>query len=233
MSLTSSTAGAAPPFHRLVTLIQPLSLLSLALVSMGLIFDTLDGAILLASSNKKVLLQLAALLICLCALVPLRQPTLQRRLTLGALSMATILLIISTFVVPHSSDNIMLTYLWAHLFFVSRPLAVGFALISAWGLYLTATVRHRRLQEISEIYALLAGTLFLGGEIAGAWWAFEGWGRSWGWSDNFMFSAMVYLMLILAFHLPRTVLRKRAHHNLAQAAVLALTALTLVGYRIL
>lgn len=51
-------------------------------------------------------------------------------------------------------------------------------------------------------FTLLGSAIFLAGEVAGSWWAFEGWGDPWRWSRGFLFAGAMFLLSMLPLHLP-------------------------------
>ncbi|WOT04598.1 hypothetical protein [Shewanella youngdeokensis] len=134
---------------------------------------------------------------------------------------------------PPKGDSAMLTSIWAQVFFLSRPVALGLAIAALVG-YLFQTKRiDARLDSHCHLLSLLAGTAFLAGEIAGSYWAFIGWGRSWSWSGHFFFSALTYLLFILVFHLPKAWFPNARALAMGRAAVLGFISLLMLGYRVL
>lgn len=145
---------------------------------------------------------------------------------------AAFLLAITTGYNAPEEASAILTYLWAQLFFLSRPLTLGLVSAAAIGYWLLYHRRDQRLQIHCHLLVLLAGLTFLIGEISGSYWAMQGWGRTWGWSSHFFFSALFYLLLMLVFHFPRKWLRTLKQLNLAKALLLTGIAALQVGYRL-
>ncbi len=105
----------------------------------------------------------------------------------------------------------IMDYLFVKLFFLSRPIALGLILYALSGAILghrAACMQEKSLPMKTAYRAqratFLAGLIFLGGEIAGCYWGFLGWGTTWRWSGNFFFSAMIFVFLMATVHLTRT-----------------------------
>lgn len=105
---------------------------------------------------------------------------------------------------PAHHNTFMLNYVFAILFFVSRPLCLGLTLFAMAGIADCLQREHDlRVAHISKDMVYLASTVFLAGEIAGSYWGFVGWGTTWRWSGNFFFSAMLFVLYMVALHIPR------------------------------
>ncbi len=106
---------------------------------------------------------------------------------------------------PYRNESFMMGYLFAQLFFLSRPLSLGLTLFALGGARdcLGKDPSPGMLFQ-SQKAALLAGLIFLGGEISGCYWGFMGWGTTWRWSGNFYFSAMIFVLYMMALHVPRS-----------------------------
>ncbi|MBW3138120.1 hypothetical protein KUV56_01110 [Ferrimonas balearica] len=181
------------------------------------------------ASSERVFLAGAALAMLLFAqLLPNRTPA--NHVAWATLVMALTLWLIACGKGQPPGDNVMLIPLSAQLFFFSRPLSIGLCLLAA--LTLLTSRDDKALTQLGRWYALVAGIAFLGGEIVGSFWSFYGWGRTWSWSAHFFFSALVYLLLILVFHLPKRWLGRERDMALAQAALVAAIALTNLGYKL-
>ncbi len=130
--------------------------------------------------------------------------------------------------VPH--DSFMMTYVFAILFFLSRPLSLGFTLYSLAGMahLLEAGEADNRILKTSTDTAFIASIFFLGGEIVGCYWGFMGWGTTWRWSGNFHFSAMLFVLYMVSLHIPPTLFRTRRGQHLAFSLPLLCIALCLV-----
>jgi hypothetical protein len=133
---------------------------------------------------------------------------------------------------PPKGDSAMLTSIWAQLFFLSRPIALGLAIAAFVGFIIQALHSEADLESHCHLLSLFAGTAFLGGEIAGSYWAFIGWGRSWSWSGHFFFSAFTYLLFILVFHLPKAWFANARALALGKGGVLGFICVLMLGYRL-
>ncbi|WP_051202067.1 hypothetical protein [Ferrimonas senticii] len=183
-------------------------------------------------SSTLMLLLIGALMLLLSGQLSLSASGVSRQYRYGCSAAALVLLALaSRYSAPDEASSV-LTYLWAQLFFLSRPLTLGLVLAAAIGYLLLIKQRDQRLQIHCHLLALLAGLAFMCGEVAGSYWAMQGWGRTWSWSSHFFFSALFYLLLILVFHFPRQWLRSQKQLNLAKALLLLFIALLQVGYRI-
>ncbi len=190
------------------------------------------NSLLFPGSSVTTYLVVTAIVGSLAAcILPIRN-VLQARYAWIVSSFALLLLIYSKTLEPPMGDSAMLTSLWAQLFFLSRPIALGLAIAACVGYLLHAFARDLRLESHSHLLSLLAGTAFLGGEIAGSYWAFIGWGRSWSWSGHFFFSALTYLLFILVFHLPKAWFANGKALALGKAAVLGFICVLMLGYRL-
>ncbi|EDQ00268.1 hypothetical protein [Shewanella benthica] len=134
---------------------------------------------------------------------------------------------------PPKGDSAMLTSIWAQLFFLSRPIALGLAIAAFVSYSIQALRNDADLDSHCHLLSLLAGTAYLGGEIAGSYWAFIGWGASWSWSGHFLFSALTYLLFVLVFHLPKVWFSNPSALTMGKAAVLGFTCVLMLGYRVL
>ncbi|ABZ78162.1 conserved hypothetical protein [Shewanella halifaxensis HAW-EB4] len=205
-------------------------LLALAVMTLALINA---NSLLFPSSSVTIYLVVSAIvsLVSLCGLSI--QSRLQANYVWAVCFIALLLLGYSQTLEPPTGDSAMLTSLWAQLFFLSRPIALGLAIAACLGYLLHAFWRDTRLESHSHLLSLLAGTAFLGGEIAGSYWAFIGWGRSWSWSGHFFFSALTYLLFILVFHLPKAWFPNGKGLAMGKAAVLGFICILMLGYRLL
>lgn len=120
---------------------------------------------------------------------------------------------------PH--DTFMMRYIFAIIFFLSRPLSIGCSCFAIAGaLDCLGRGNDERVSHISKDMVFLASTLFLAGEIAGSYWSFVGWGTTWRWSGNFYFSAMIFVLYMVALHIPRALFT--THRTYLTAFVLPL-----------
>jgi hypothetical protein len=105
-------------------------------------------------------------------------------------------------------DSFMMGYVFAKLFFLSRPLSLGLTFFALGGVannLLKADEHdHAMILKQSKNAAFLAAIIFLGGEICGCYWGFMGWGTTWRWSGNFYFSAMLFVLFMVSLHVPRS-----------------------------
>jgi len=131
---------------------------------------------------------------------------------------------------PH--DSFMMGYIFAKLFFLSRPLSLGLTLFALGG---AATSIFLKMDENadgmilaqSKNAAFLAAIIFLGGEICGCYWGFMGWGTTWRWSGNFYFSAMLFVLFMVSLHVPRSLFPSVKAWNLGFSIPLAVIALAM------
>ncbi|CAG37706.1 hypothetical protein [Desulfotalea psychrophila] len=129
--------------------------------------------------------------------------------------------------VPH--DSFMMTYLFAMAFFLSRPLCLGLTCYAvAGGLDSLLRGGDRRIAHISRDAALLATIVFLVGEIFGSYWSFVGWGTTWRWTGNFYSSSMLFVLYMLALHIPRRFFSSHRAHAVAFVLPLILVLLFMV-----
>ncbi|MCT8986631.1 hypothetical protein [Shewanella phaeophyticola] len=210
-------------------------LANVALLGLAIFILTLinTNSLLFPASSEMVYL-VATALVCMLSLVFL---SLQNRaqinyvFTLCAISLA--MLMYSQMLTPPKDSSAMLTSIWAQLFFLSRPLALGLAIAGCLGYLIQALRSDANLESHSHLLSLFAGTAYLGGEIAGSFWHFIGWGRSWSWSGHFFLSALTYLLFILVFHIPKAWFSNANALCMAKAAVLGFISLLMLGYRLL
>ncbi|MCG9728608.1 hypothetical protein L1D44_01900 [Shewanella sp. Isolate13] len=204
-------------------------LLALAVMTLSLINA---DSLLFPSSSVMTYLVVTAIvsLVCLCGFSI--KTRLQANYVWAVTFVALLLLGYSQTLEPPTGDSAMLTSLWAQLFFLSRPIALGLAIAASLGYLFHGVWRDTHLESHSHLLSLLAGTAFLGGEIAGSYWAFIGWGRSWSWSGHFFFSALTYLLFILVFHLPKAWFANARALGMGKAAVLGFICVLMLGYRL-
>ncbi|ABV88840.1 hypothetical protein [Shewanella pealeana] len=207
------------------------SMVLLALSIMTLILINANSLLFPGSSVATYLVVTAIVSLLAVCILPIRS-SLQANYVWSVCVLALLLLIYSKTLEPPIGDSAMLTSLWAQLFFLSRPIALGLAIAGCVGYLLHAFARDPRLENHSHLLSLLAGTAFLGGEISGSYWAFIGWGRSWSWSGHFFFSALTYLLFILVFHLPKAWFANGKALALGKAAVLGFICVLMLGYRL-
>ena len=130
-------------------------------------------------------------------------------------------------VLPESlrHNSFMTAYVFAVLFFLSRPLSLGTTLFALAGIADVLPGKNDAgMMAASKRWAFLAAMIFLGGEIAGCYWGFVGWGTTWRWSGNFYFSAMVFVLYMVALHVPGSLFpspRSRAYGFFLPLAVIA------------
>ncbi|TKB58687.1 hypothetical protein [Ferrimonas aestuarii] len=184
-------------------------------------------------SSTQCLLLISAGLLCALSVLPLAGGRAHRKFLMVTAGVALALLVIAASFTTPSETSAMGDYLWAQLFFLSRPLTLGCVIASAVGYWLLQSHPDSELSFNCHLLALLSGTLFLAGEIAGSYWAMQGWGHSWSWSSHFFFSALFYLLLILVFHFPTRWMRTQQQQNRAKAMLLSFIALLQLGYRLL
>lgn len=172
---------------------------------------------------------IAAIILSLCQCISLKNDEGSKRPRFNGI---WLLLLALVSLIPDQvrHDSFMMTYLFAILFFLSRPLSLGFTLYSLAGMahLITDKKADNRMLKTSKDAALIASILFLGGEIVGCYWGFMGWGTTWRWSGNFQFSAMLFVLFMVSLHIPATLFRTRFGRNLAFSLPLLGIALCLV-----
>lgn len=209
--------------------------LNIALLALAIIvlFDAIQVSVFFPSGSETAYLIVGAI-VSLIALLGLNLTnSLRVKYVFIVCFIALLLLGYSQTLEPPTGDSAMLTSIWAHLFFLSRPIALGFALAALVGFIIQSRHSDARLDRHSHLLSLLAGTAFLAGEIAGSYWAFIGWGKSWSWSGHFFFSALIYLLFVLVFHLPRVWFPNSSALSMGKAGVLGITCALMLGYRVL
>lgn len=146
---------------------------------------------------------------------------------------ALILIGIHQVIEPPKGDSSMLSSIWAQLFFISRPVALGLAITGCIGFIYQSVNKNSNLEAHCHLFSLLAGTTFLAGEIAGSYWAFIGWGKSWSWTGHFYVSALTYLLFILVFHLPKAWFNSPEKLAMGKASVLGVISAFMLGYKLI
>lgn len=126
-------------------------------------------------------------------------------------------------------DSFMMSYIFAILFFLSRPLSLGLALFALGGMVENMIGKENlRVARGSKDAAFLAAIVFLGGEIVGCYWGFVGWGTTWRWTGNFYFSAMLFVLFMVPLHVPRRVYRTPKPYNIAFSLPLIVIVLAII-----
>ncbi len=205
-------------------------LLSLAIAKLILINT---NSLLFPASSEMVYLVVTALVCVLSVVFLSLQNRAQINYAFVLCAIAIVMLIYSQMLAPLRDSGAMLTSVWAQLFFLSRPVALGLAIAGGLGYLIQALSNGSSLDSHSHLLSLFAGTIYLGGEIAGSYWAFIGWGRSWSWSGHFFLSALTYLLFISVFHIPKAWFSSASALCMAKAAVLGFISLLMLGYRLL
>lgn len=172
---------------------------------------------------------ITAMILGLCQCISLQNDWNSRRPLYSALFLI-LLALMSLIPDGVSHDSFMVTYIFAILFFLSRPLSLGFTLFSLAGMadLLTSTGNNARIRKTSKDAAFMASIIFLGGEIIGCYWGFLGWGTTWRWSGNFQYSAMLFVLFMVSLHIPSTLFRTKRTHDLFFSLPLACIALCIV-----
>ena len=172
---------------------------------------------------------ITASILGLCQCIALKNDDNSKRPLFTAL---ILILLALTSLIPDgvSHDSFMMTYIFAILFFLSRPLSLGFTLFALAGMgdLLTSNNNNYRIRKTSKDAALMASIIFLGGEIVGCYWGFLGWGTTWRWSGNFQYSAMLFVLFMVSLHIPSTLFRNKRSHDLFFSLPLACIALCIV-----
>lgn len=98
------------------------------------------------------------------------------------------------------------------LFFQLRMLAMAL-FIYAISLNLNAIIVRKSVQKRKLFlkhgrnFTLLGASAFLGGELFGSLWALNGWGDPWRWSKGFFAATVMFLLSMLAGHIPSKYLK--------------------------
>ena len=171
----------------------------------------------------------AGLVLCLCQVIALKKDQGHLRPLFSSILLVVMALCA---MVPEAvrHDTFMMGFLYAKLFFLSRPLSLGLTLFALAGSAESIMGAEKgRVLATTEARntAMLAALCFLGGEIAGCYWGFVGWGTTWRWSGNFYFSAMVFVLFMAALHVPRSVFASVRSYAWAMFTPLGLLALCL------
>jgi hypothetical protein len=101
------------------------------------------------------------------------------------------------------------------MFFQLRMLAMAM-FAHAISLYISAWVRYKSnkvfltLKHQARNFTLLGAAAFLGGEFFGSVWALYGWGDPWRWSRGFFLAGAMFLLSMLAVHIPPVYMRKKS-----------------------
>lgn len=226
MSENDLSSTKTKPFLLLI----PLTLL----VCTALILVQLKINNLLFPASSDVAYLVVAVLACMASTFFLNiQNRLQTNYIFSLCLIAIVMLIYSQTFESPKGDGAMLTSIWAQLFFLSRPAALGLAISTFVGYLLQVYRRDGKLESHCHLLSLLAGFAYLGGEIAGSYWAFIGWGRSWSWSGHFFVSAFTYLLFILVFHLPKAWFINPKQRAIGKATVMGSICLLMLGYKLL
>jgi hypothetical protein len=230
MSETSLRSIGIASKMRLSVRLANVVLLGLAVFILILI----NNKSLLFPASSEIIYLVATALICLLSVVFL---SLQNRAQINYVFVLSVtalaMLLYCQMLTPPTESSAMLTSVWAQLFFLSRPLALGLAIAGFVGYVIQALRSDANLESHCHLLSLFAGTAYLGGEIAGSYWAFIGWGRSWGWSSHFFLSALTYLLFILVFHIPKAWFSNASALCMGKAVVLGFISLLMLGYRLL
>lgn len=147
---------------------------------------------------------LAAVVLYTCQVVNLTADRRAGRIR-PVLTAALLILLTWGSILPESGrhNSFMTGYVFAVLFFLSRPLSLGATLFALSGMADVLSGKpDPRVLGASKRWAYLAAMIFLGGEIAGCYWGFVGWGTTWRWSGHFYFSAMLFVLYMVALHVP-------------------------------
>jgi hypothetical protein len=101
------------------------------------------------------------------------------------------------------------------LFFQLRMLAIALFSYSL-SLYFSALLQHRKnenfntLKHMARNFLLLGAAAFLGGEFFGSVWALYGWGDPWRWSKGFFLAGALFLLSMIAVHIPAVYMKKKS-----------------------
>lgn len=105
-------------------------------------------------------------------------------------------------------DSFMFDYVWLILFFQLRLVSMSLLLfaaacyLAAWGLDDTAVARlHLRR---GKTFVLVGWAAFLASEYSGATWSYNWLGDFWHWNAGFLESTLLFLVIAVPLHLPRS-----------------------------
>lgn len=172
---------------------------------------------------------IAAMILAFCQRLSLNEDAPTRRPLFSAL-LLWLLALASMVPDPVRHDSFMMTYIFAILFFLSRPVSLGLTLYALAGMahLLIGDGKDRRVRHTAKDAAFFASILFLGGEIVGCYWGFMGWGTTWRWSGNFQFSAMLFVLFMVSLHVPAKRVRSLRGYDLVCSIPLLIIALCIV-----
>lgn len=172
---------------------------------------------------------IGAIVLTFCQRLSLKEDAPTRRPLFSAL-LLVLLALASMVADPVRHDSFMMTYIFAILFFLSRPVSLGLTLYALAGMahLLTGTHRDKRVRHTAKDAAFFASILFLGGEIVGCYWGFMGWGTTWRWSGNFHFSAMLFVLFMVSLHVPPKRFKSLRSYDMVCALPLLIIALCMV-----
>lgn len=123
-------------------------------------------------------------------------------------SFTLLILAAALFVRREVSSNYLIYERWdVMLFFYFRKTAIAL-FIMAVSEYLNALIFTKdraasiSLRNLGRNLTMLGGTFFIAGELAGSLWALHGWGDPWRWSRGFFIAGVMFLLSMLALHIP-------------------------------
>lgn len=126
-----------------------------------------------------------------------------------------------------SGDYYMYDKFYVILFFQMRISSMGiflYALVNVLSSFFNTDNLKDSLIYRSRNYTLLGAIVFLIGEFSGSYWCLLWWGDSWHWSKGFLTASVMFLMSMLASHLPfnlsNTRLKKQILNLLALSLIL-------------
>jgi hypothetical protein len=123
--------------------------------------------------------------------------------------LAAVALLVSVFLTEPSSPEHYLVYERpdVNLFFYLRNSAAGLIALAISCFMMTLFPKNTAESEAAHLFhgrnfTLLGAGFYMAGEVAGSWWAFEGWGDPWRWSRGFLLAGAMFLLAMLPLHLP-------------------------------
>jgi hypothetical protein len=101
------------------------------------------------------------------------------------------------------------------LFFQLRMAAIAmfaYGIAMHVGAFVTKAIPSRMGAGMGRNFSLIGAALFLGGEFFGSIWAMNGWGDPWRWSGGFFLAGAMFLLSMLAAHVPLKYRRNRVQN---------------------
>ncbi len=133
------------------------------------------------------------------------------------------------------SDDYLIYGRWdVMLFFYCRKIAIALFVLSV-SEYVNLLILNKETKNLKLSYrlgrnlTLLGGAFLIAGELSGSIWALYGWGDPWRWSGGFFISGAMFILSMLALHIPPK-WTKLYHNTLLLSAAPLLVILILYIY---